>query len=228
MSCMLITGGNGFVGREISRRAVAAGHTVRSIARSGRPAIDEPWTEEVHWHSADVFEPHRWRDQLNGCDAVVHTIANIRESPEQGVTLERINGDAAIIVALEAERANADAFVFLSASGTPPFVSKRYQTAKRRAERAIADLDIRTSVLRPGPIYGEGTNQGHFPRPVNCLLQTIDTHEWLARHFGDGRPISVIHVARVALSAALTPETPDVMNINEIKSHSGDSPPLNE
>lgn len=223
MSSILITGGNGFIGREIGRRAIEGGHTVRSIARSGRPALDEPWVEEVHWHAVDVLEPHRWREQLGDCDAVIHTIAAIRESPAQGVTFERINGDAAIIAGLEAERANASAFVFLSASGTPPFVSERYTNAKRRAERAIADLDIRTSVLRPGPIYGEGTNQGHFPRSINRLLQAVDGQEWLARRFGDGRPISVARVARVALRAALTPDTPELLEIQEISSRFRDN-----
>lgn len=219
MSYILITGGNGFVGREIGRRAVADGHVVRSVSRSGRPALDKPWVEEIDWHAADVFAPHRWRDQLDGCDAVIHTIADIRESPTQGVTLERINGDAAIVAGLESERSNTEAFVFLSASGTPPFVDERYQTAKRRAERAIADLNIRTSVLRPGPIYGEGTNQGHFPRPVNRLLQTVDDQEWLARRFGDVRPLSVVQVARAALRAALNSDTPDLLTVREISSH---------
>ncbi len=218
MSCILITGGNGFIGREISRIAVEDGHRVRSIARRGRPAIDEPWVAEVDWNAADVFEPYDWREQLDGCDAVIHTIATIRDSPEQGVTLERVNGDAAIIAGLEAERANASAFVFLSASGTPPFVSDRYQRAKRRAERALLDLDLQASVLRPGPIYGVGTNQGHFPRPVNRALQLVDDHEWLARRFGDARPISVTHVARVALKAALTPNTPDLLSVPDISS----------
>lgn len=185
MSCILITGGNGFIGRQIARRAVADGHVVRSIARSGRPTLTEPWVDEVDWNAADVFEPQDWRDQLGGCDAVIHTIANIRESPEQGVTFERINGDAAIIAGLEAERMNVEAFVFLSAVGTPPLVSERYQAAKLRAERAISDLDIRTGVLKPGPVYGEGANQGHFPYLVNRCLRAIDDHEFLARHFGD-------------------------------------------
>ncbi|MFH5801139.1 NAD-dependent epimerase/dehydratase family protein [Haladaptatus sp. CMAA 1911] len=218
MSCILITGGNGFVGREIARLAVDDGHRVRSIARSGRPEIADPWVDAGDWYAADVFEPQRWRDRIDGCDAVIHTIAAIRDSPKQGVTLERLNGDAAIIAGLEAERANVNAFVFLSAIGTPPFVSERYEAAKRRAERALNDLDLRTSVLRPGAIYGKGTNQGHFPRPVNRFLETVDDHEWLARRFGDGRPLGVEQVARSALHVALNSETPNLLETQEISS----------
>lgn len=219
MSCILITGGNGFIGREISRIAVENGHTVRSIARSGQPAIDEPWVKEVEWNAADVFKPYEWRDKLGDCDGVIHTIAAIRDSPKQGVTLERVNGDAAIIAGLEAERASADSFVFLSASGAPPLVSDRYQAAKRRAERALIDLDLQTSVLRPGPIYGEGTNQGHFSRPINRVLRAVDDHEWVAHRFGGVRPISVVQVARVALEVTLMPDPPNLLSISEINSH---------
>lgn len=218
MSRILITGGNGFIGREIGRHAVVDGHKVRSIARSGQPALAEPWVDEVDWYAADVFKPHHWRDQLNGCDAVIHTIATIRDSPKHGVTLERVTGDAAIIAGLEAERANVSAFVFLSASGTPPLVSERYETAKRRAERALSDLDVRTCILRPGPVYGNRTNPGHFPSPVNWGLQAIDNHGWLARRFGNERPISVTHIAHIALQAALSSDTPDLLTIQEMRS----------
>jgi uncharacterized protein YbjT (DUF2867 family) len=97
MSCILITGGSGFIGRF----AVADGHEVRSLSRSGRPAISEPWTDEIDWHTADLFDPDTWRDQLDGCDAVIHTVGILRESPQEDVTCERFNRESAILAARE-------------------------------------------------------------------------------------------------------------------------------
>lgn len=217
MSRILITGGSGFIGREIGRLAIIEGHDVRSLSRSGRPAVAEPWVDEIEWIAADLFEPDRWRDHLNGCDAVIHTISITHESPTQGVTFERMIGDSTILAGLEAERATVSAFVFLSISSPVPFISDRYLTAKRRAERTIADLDVRTSVLRPGPVYAEEPKHGHLPRPVYRLFQVIDNHEWLACRFGYLRPLGVTAVASVTLQAAVTSDAPTLLEIDDIR-----------
>jgi uncharacterized protein YbjT (DUF2867 family) len=220
MSRILITGGSGFIGREIGRFAVADGHEVRSLSRSGRPTITESWVDEIDWIAADLFEPDRWRQHLTGCDAVIHTVGIISESSQQDVTFERMNGDSAILAAREAEQANVPALVFLSVAGTPPFVSDRSRTAKRRAERVIAERDVRTTVLRPGLVYGEGENQGHFPPVVNTVFQTIDKRPWLASHIPGPPSLGVTTVAQAALHAALTPTTPSLLEVDAIETHS--------
>lgn len=199
---LLVTGGNGFIGREVCRRAVAGGDDVTSVGRRGRPDPEYrgPWAAEVTWVAADVFEPHRWRRHLEGVDAVVHCVGIARERPNQGATFERVNGDAAILVALEAERAGADRFVFLSSSVSPPLVREEYVKSKRRAEAAVADLDVETAVVRPGPVYGP--DQPHFPRPVAAALRFVDGRETLARQFEDDRPLSVETVGRAIYDAA--------------------------
>jgi uncharacterized protein YbjT (DUF2867 family) len=218
-SRILITGGSGFIGREIGRLGVADGVEIRSLSRSGRPAVTEPWVDEIEWHAVDLFEPDRWRDQLDGCDAVIHTVGILRESLSEDVTFERLNGDSAILAAREAERADVPAFVLLSVAGTPPFVSDRSRTAKRRAENVIADLDVQTTVLRPGLVYGEGTNQGHFPQVVNTFFQAIDNRPWLAQRVPGPPSLGVRTVARVALHAALVPDTPELLEVDEISTH---------
>lgn len=217
MSRILITGGSGFIGREIGRLGVAAGHEIRSLSRSGRPAVDEPWVDEIEWHAADLFDPDGWRDLLEGCDAVIHTVGIIRE--QEDVTFERFNGESAILAARETDRADVPTFVFLSVAGTPPFVSDRSTTAKRRAEQAIADRDLRTTVLRPGLVYGEGTNQGHFPSVVNTVFQAIGKRPWLAHRMPGPRSLGVTTVARASLHAAVAPDTQELLEIDAIETY---------
>ena len=219
MSRLFITGGSGFIGRELVRRAVTGGHEVHSLSRSGRPAVAESWTTEAEWITADVFEPHEWRASLEGCDAVVHTIGIVSTTPKEGPITERMDGDSAIITALEAERANVPVFVFLSAVDTPSFVSNEYVAAKRRAEQAIADLDIRTVVLRPGLIYTDNNDNPHFPDIVNKAMKAIDEREWLARRLGRNRPLAVGTVAQTILDTVLDIDTQRVLEVGDISSH---------
>ena len=69
---LVVPGGNGFIGSEICRIAVQNGHEVAAFGRTGRPALTparHPWTQEVEWRAADVFEPDTWRDLLENVDA---------------------------------------------------------------------------------------------------------------------------------------------------------------
>lgn len=200
---LLVVGGSGFIGREVCRRAVRDGHEVRSVSRSGRPATDAPWADAVSWTSADLFRPDAWRGRLDGVDAVVHSVGVISETPTEGVTFERVNGDSAIVTALEAERAGVETYVFLSSSVKPPGVRNAYLTAKRRAEAAIADLDLDHVTLRPGPVYG--TDQPHFSPLVNAGLRIVDSISPLADRLGESRPLPVGTVADATYRSALDP-----------------------
>ena len=205
---LLVTGGNGFIGRRICNRAVGDGHEVTSVARSGPPEPGErgAWATEVDWIEGDVFAPQEWRDALDGIDCVIHSIGTLSESPGAGVTFERINGDSAIITALEAERADVDRFVYISSSATPPLVSDRYLTARRRAEAAMADLGMEIVVPRFGPVYGPA--QPHFPPAVNKLISLIGRFELVAARMGDDRPFSVEQAAAATYRLAVDDEVP--------------------
>ncbi|MDS0283604.1 NAD-dependent epimerase/dehydratase family protein [Haloarcula onubensis] len=217
---LVVFGGNGFIGRRVCRRAVEAGHDVWSIARSGPPSPDQrgPWADAVTWHAADVFAPQEYRHALAGADAVVHSIGIVEESPSEGVTFERVNGDSAILTALESERAGADRFVFVSSATTPPTVRDAYLTAKRRAEAAIADLDMATTVLRPGAVYGP--DQPHFPSVLNRLLTLVGGFDPVAERLGDGRPLDVETVGKAVSDAAVGGvRDADPLTVEEIAAH---------
>ena len=216
MATLLVVGGSGFIGRDVCRFAVRDGHEVRSVSRSGRPDVDEDWADAVSWTSADLFRPNAWRDRLDGVDAVVHSVGTLTEAPTEGVTFERVNGDAAVLAALEAERAGVDAFVFLSAAAKPPGIRTAYLTAKRRAEASVADLDLDVVTLRPGPVYGEG--QPHLPGVVDRVLRFAASAPPIASRLGEARPLSVDTVARATYRAALDPgeRLLDVADIREL------------
>jgi uncharacterized protein YbjT (DUF2867 family) len=198
---LLVLGGSGFIGREICRRAIADGHTVISVSRSGRPNTDARWTDDVQWVTADVFAPNEWREHLSDATAVVHSIAYISADPRSDAQFERINGDSAIIAAAEAVLEGIETFVFLSAAFEPPIIPEAYLAAKRRAERAICGLDCRLVVLRPGPVYGSG---GHGPPGTNAAMRLIDGVSSVdddGCQLGDARPLSVESVAATAVRA---------------------------
>ena len=205
---LLVTGGNGFIGRRVCERAVADGHDVTSVARTGPPAPSHcgPWTADVKWIAADVFAPHEWRGALDGVDCVVHSIGIIDERPDTGVTFERVNGDSALVAALEAERAGAERFVYVSSAVKPPLVRDAYLTARRRAERAVTHLELDVAIPRFGPVYGP--DQPHFSTVTDRLVAAVGRFDAVAGQFGEARPLSVDRAAAATYRLATVADPP--------------------
>jgi uncharacterized protein YbjT (DUF2867 family) len=218
MARLVVAGGNGFIGAEVCRVAVQNGHDVAAFGRTGRPALTparHPWTQDVEWRAADVFAPGTWRDLLEGADALVHSIAAIREAPERNVTFERVNGESVLHAAQAAADAGVDGFVFLSVRDTPPFVSDRFLAAKRRAERELpAQYDaLRTAVLRPNLVFGarrrgSATLAGILHRMPGAASPYAST---------EGRPLPVELVAAAAVHAAVTPTLEGTLSVDQIE-----------
>ncbi|KAF8758517.1 NAD dependent epimerase/dehydratase family [Rhizoctonia solani] len=102
---VFVVGGNGFLGETffhpivplvslpstsgsaVCKTAVARGWRVTSISSSGQPyrtpkGHTPAWTKEVDFRKASAFEPSAYRELLESCTAVVHTIGTLLEAPK--------------------------------------------------------------------------------------------------------------------------------------------------
>ncbi|PVU94264.1 hypothetical protein BB561_002672 [Smittium simulii] len=172
---ILVVGGGGYIGSEICRTALRAGHQVTALCRSGSAKSNNPENKEIQWVGCDVFEPETYRKELESCDTVVHSMGLLMENDYKKIvnynffksgpasnpqdtpnlnTYERINRDSALILAEAASKSNIKTFVFISAHDTPPFVDDRYITSKREAEKRISEYtEFRSVFLRPSLVY---------------------------------------------------------------------------
>ena len=69
---VLITGGAGFVGRQLSYRLTQEGHTVQATGRSPRPGKDFPETFE--YLCADTTQPGDWQDAVRDADVIINLV----------------------------------------------------------------------------------------------------------------------------------------------------------
>ncbi|MCK4690326.1 MAG: NAD(P)H-binding protein, partial [Desulfuromonadales bacterium] len=75
---IFLTGGTGFVGREVLKQLQEAGHQVRALLRkkNGLSTL-----EQVETVVGDTTDKNSLTGVLTDCDAVIHLVGIIREFP---------------------------------------------------------------------------------------------------------------------------------------------------
>lgn len=192
---VLVTGGSGFVGREIVRQLLAAGHRVRVLSRGKRVPV--PGTAEVR---GSVLEPASLPAAFAGCDAVVHLVGIISEVGDQ--TFERVHTTGTVHALAAAREAGISRFLHMSALGTRPDAVSRYHQSKWAAEEAVRRSDRTWTIFRPGLIYGPGDG-------FVTMFARMARYSPALPVMGAGghllQPVAVADVARAFVSALTEP-----------------------
>ena len=184
----LITGGAGYLGRELARDLAARGYPVRVFDVR---APDVP--EGVEVVVGDIRDRAAVRAACEEVDTIFHSAALIMPlriaSEKQRDTAEGVNVQGTANVLAAAREHGVSRVVYTSsinvvidrpyagADETVPYASEGevdlYTATKARAEQLVLEADgteLATCALRPGGIYGPGEGQ-HFPRLVRDALR---------------------------------------------------------
>lgn len=139
---ILLTGANGFIGRNIATALAAAGHQVISASR--RNGINY----------CRMLSPADWLPHLQGIDALINCVGIIGERGSQ--QFSSLHTEAPSAMFLACVRAGIRRVVQISALGADETAFSAYHLSKRAADDCLRSLDLDWFVLRPSLIYGRG------------------------------------------------------------------------
>lgn len=167
---LFVTGGSGFLGKQLLARLGKTEHKVSALARSSNSSkiVEDLGATPIN---GDLNDLQNWEVRLNGMDAVIHCAAPVEfwgpwKKFEQGIV------DATIALAQAAARQGVKRFVYISSESVlqdtkslldidesqpfPDEPNSYYGKAKMLAEKKLMamSLPIEIIILRPTFIWG--------------------------------------------------------------------------
>lgn len=200
---VFLTGGTGFVGREISRQLIAAGHQVRALVRNGsEQKLALP--EQIDVYHGDLTATGNLSEALRDCDAVVHLIGIIREFPSKGITFQRLHIEAVRTMIAATEAAGIKRFVHMSANGVRPNAQAFYHQSKWEAEELLRASSLDWTILRPSIIFGP---DGEFVTMLADLIRKMPVIPVIGKGNYRMQPVAITEVAASFVRALTLPAT---------------------
>src|SRR4051812_38131718 len=194
-----ITGGTGFLGRNIARALVADGHEVMLIAR-GHDRTDRSIHQlaRVNFFPITLDNPVALADAFDGCDAVAHCAGINREI--EGQTYQRVHIDGTRHVVEAARRAGVKKIALISFLRARPNCGSGYHESKWAAEEIIRHSGLDYTILKCGVIYGKGD---HMLDHLSHAFYTFPVFAFVGFKDQPIRPNAVADVAEI-VNASLT------------------------
>ncbi len=217
MSTAFVTGGSGFVGRNLIRALRARGDAVRALARSAE-SIEVMSSMGAVAVRGDLDSAAVLREGMRGCDWVFHAAAHTQEwGPRELFDRVTVDGTRNVITAAKAagvrrlihvssEAALLDGSPMVRVNETRPLPARPFQyypaskTASEALVRAANGTELETVVVRPRLIWGAG-DTSLLPQLMEGVKR--GRFKWIA---GGRHLTSTCHVANVVEGLLLAAE----------------------
>ncbi len=146
-----ITGGTGFVGRNIVEKLLEEKWNVRCLLRNPADSKDLK-KQEIEIYKGNVTDKSSI-DELffQNLTCVIHLVGIIKETVNQ--TFERVHFEGTKNVVDLAKEAGVTKFIHMSGLGTKPNARSRYHSTKWEAEKYLRKSGINYTIFRPSIIF---------------------------------------------------------------------------
>ncbi|MBD1911534.1 MULTISPECIES: SDR family oxidoreductase [unclassified Leptolyngbya] len=193
---LLIVGATGTLGRQIAKRALDEGHTVRCLVRSLRRAsFLKEWGAELI--PGDLCEPESLANALQGVTAVIDAATT---RPTDSHSIKEVDWDGKVTLIQAAKLAGVERYIFFSILNSDQYAHVPLMQIKRCTELFLAESGLNYTVLQTA-----GFLQGLIGQYAIPVLERQAV--WV---MGDTSPIAYMDtqdLAKFAVQALSVPET---------------------
>lgn len=171
---ILVTGGCGFIGRNIVNGFADNGHKVRVVDFGG-----QPFRDDVEFVNLDILEKEKLIDLCEGMDSIVHNASLVHTKHNQEEKIWAVNHTGTLNIIEACKRHRIPKLVYISSASavyegrdiengdeTLPYSSisqAPYADSKIQAEKDVlafsGTADTQVCAIRPHVVFGPGDNR---------------------------------------------------------------------
>ena len=177
---VFVTGGTGYIGRQLIPALFARGHEVRALVRPESLGRAPAGVTTVVGNALDAST---FASAVNRTDTIVHLVGTPHPSPAKAAEFERVDL-ASIRASVAAARAAGIAHLVYLSVAQPAPVMRAYVDARRRGEEAIAHGGITATIVRPWYVLGPGHRWPTVLVPIVKVLEWLPATREAARRLG--------------------------------------------
>ncbi|MDP3726656.1 MAG: NAD-dependent epimerase/dehydratase family protein [bacterium] len=211
MKKTFITGGSGFLGRNIKEIIKRSGGKIVVYDRN----IPSEKEKDVTYVQGDICDLEKMRKAIKGCDVFFHiaAIADIDEANSKPVETMEVNVAGTAKCLLAAKEAGVKRFVFASSAYAAGNLGSFYRVSKLAGEHLCKtfskEYNLPFTIVRYGSLYGRYATGSNF---IHRLCEEA-LKSGSFRHYGTGEEIrEYIHVKDAARETVNIAETKEYKN----------------
>ena len=180
MSKIFITGGTGYMGRQLIPELLKRGYAITSLVRPGSETKLPISRNAVYGNALDA---DTYAASVVGCDTFIHLVGVAHPSPAKAKQFREIDLVAAKSAIDAARRANIQHFVYLSVAQPAP-IMRAYLEVRAQAEQLLRESAMNATILRPWYVLGPGHRWPYVLLPFYVLLRNIPATKEGAERLG--------------------------------------------
>ncbi|HEX8845582.1 MAG TPA: SDR family oxidoreductase [Pyrinomonadaceae bacterium] len=178
---IFITGGTGFVGRNLIPELAQRGHEVRALVRRGSESKLPQGCAAI---IGDPLDKASFVDEVRPADTFVQLVGVAHPTPAKAKEFRSIDLQSAREGCAAAAAAGVEHFIYVSVAQPAP-IMKAYIEARAEAEKVIGASGFKgVTILRPWYVLGPGRQWPRILQPVYWVLRRIPSKRETAMRLG--------------------------------------------
>ncbi len=175
---ILITGGTGYIGRNLIPPLIARSHRVRVLARKESVARVPAQATAV---IGDALDDQSVASALRTGDTLIHLVGTPHPTPSKADQFEKVDLLSIRASVNAARQVGIDHLVYVSVAHPPP-VMQAYLWVRTLGETMIHEVGITATILRPWYVLGPGRQWPKLILPLYKLAELFPgTHSTAER-----------------------------------------------
>jgi uncharacterized protein YbjT (DUF2867 family) len=200
---LFVTGATGYVGGRLVPALLAAGHSVRCLAREPRKLDERAWRADpnVQVVTGDMSDGDQLVGQLEGCSAAYYLVHSMQVTGKEYAERDRL---LASNFARAAARARLGRIIYLGGLGEMGADLSQHLRSRREVETELASTGVPVTTFRAAMIIGSGSASFEILRYLVERLPVMVTPSWVKT---ECQPVAIDDVLHWLVRCLGVPET---------------------